>query len=382
MSILNLTHLQAEKVTVFYKLCAGHIKLSELSDEDMLRFCTSTKFCANAKRRGEQRWAMDWQGIGLDLHSKEYDKIWAAVAEHVEGAPVRAKNLPKKTIPAKLFQIPATIAEHLKEDESPAENVYNIFDATGKVVHKVQLEAFISGEGIVTPEKQAVDFIKRLKLDLSQLAEVQRYLNRSVQAKTKKFRLIYMKLPDYLVELQDKLLDTKAKLLSEQDLPNLSYYIGKLGLQGYRFVEVEPVHDKQGDVSFFKALDTYSFAELKDKDFPSKGSYGIACPKLKQSNRPVQAPRDTWHHYKLEKTDYLGAVLKNYRDHKDIIQEFTKKPKPFYITRDSLDAPYKWNYEAIALDFYHTHNIAVHPEVFENTSIFLDREPLEWLNEI
>ncbi|BBL19180.1 hypothetical protein KIT04_011 [Vibrio phage KIT04] len=384
MSILSLSALQTEKAALFYKLCAGITKLDELDDDQLLRVATFTKLYKNNKTQ-EIRWSADWIAMGLKLSKAEHKQLWQRIAEHVMQAPVDAKRLPSKSIKIdySVFAEPTQdMLEHLVEGESVAQNVYNIYEATGKVVHALQLEDFIAGKVPEKPSEQVIKLMKALKLPYQELQEVQRYITNSVKARAKNFRAHMLQLPTELTTRLDVILDRDTPLITATDLSNSwPYKLANLGLQGYTLALIDPQYNAQGDISFHKAVDLFEISELHQIDDEGQQyDFGLASTNKPSSKRPVLAVTDNQGHYKLNKTKYINGIIEHYQANRDVIMKYLQKPKPYYIKRTDK---YEWNNLAIALDILHNENLPVHPDTFELVKTkFQGREPMEWLNEI
>lgn len=384
MSVLSLTHIQTEKAALFYKLCAGITKLHELSDEELLRFSTFTKLYKNNKTQ-EIRWAADWIAMGLKLSKEEHKQLWQRIAEHVMQAPVNKDRLPHKSlkIDYSAFAAPELgMLEFVRDDESVSQNVYNIYEGTGKVVHALQLEDFLSGKVPAKPSEQVIQLMKSLKLPYEELAEVQRFITNSAKSRAKNFRAHMLQLPGELVNRLDVIMEKEAPLITALDLSNdWGVKLANLGLQGYTLALIDPQYNSQGDVSFHKAIDLFEILELHQiSDEGQQYPFGLASTNKPSSKRPVLAVTDNQGHYRLSKTKYINGIMEHYKANRDVIQKYLDKPKPYYIKRTDK---YEWNNLAIALDILVNEKLPVHPDTFcLITHKFQDKEPMEWLSEI
>lgn len=384
MSVFNLTHVQTEKAALFYKLCARIVKLDELSDDDLLRVSTITKLFKNVKTK-EIRWSVDWIAMGLTLSKAEHKQLWHRIAEHVHQAPVNIKELPNKTlkIDYSVFAQPElSMLEFIVEGETAAQNVYNIYEATGKVVHAIQLSDFLAGKTPAKPSEEIIQMMKSLKLPVSELRVIQSYILNSIKARAKSFRVSDMLLPKELYEILEKYSKQDTKITSAATLKEYTT-LATLGLQGYTLAIVEPVYNKENDVAFYKCIEK---CDLEDFDVLAKAGlerqyiFGLEYTGVPNSNRPVLTFKDMQGNHKLTPSIYLDALASNYKQHRELIKKYLETPKRFYIKRTDK---YEWNHLAIALDILHNENILVHPDTFYLTkSKFGNRDPMEWINEI
>ncbi|QKN85623.1 hypothetical protein DIREPILLOW8_203 [Vibrio phage Direpillow8] len=383
MSVLSLTHTQTEKAALFYKLCANIVKLQELSDGELLRLSTFTKLYKNNTTK-EIRWSADWIAMGLKLSKAEHKQLWHKIAEHVMQAPVDPKKLPGKTIKIDytVFVEPELgMLEFVQDNESVSQNVYNIYEATGKVVHALKLEDFIAGKVPARPSEQVIQLMKSLKLPMEELTEVQRYITNSTKSSATGFRAHMLQLPKELQELRDKILAKPSMILAPIDLTNeWGYKLAKLGLRGYTLALIEPHLNAQGDIAYHKSVDLFDITEMHQVSDEQDYAFGLASTRKPASNRPVLSFMDTWGHYKLNKTKYINGIMEHYKDNREVIQKYLQTPKHFYIKRTDK---YEWDNLAISLDILHNENLSVHPDTFSIiTNKFQGKEPMEWINEI
>lgn len=391
---MRLTQIQTEKLSLVYMLCAGIKTFDELTDEEKLRYAVSTKRYINKSQNDLECWSPDWLGMGLKLGRKEYDIAWKAVAEHVRKAPVTQRSLPGKSYATnKTSFAPLTIElmDYVVDSETPHQNVYNIYESTGKIVHSQYLLDGVKDPNTdLTNDKIVIEKARKLKLTLTEMSKVQEYLNRAALAKVKtKFKWATTALPTYLMDLQAELSRKNVKIYTSFDLEKgkREHSISFLGLLGYRLCEFEKVSDGSGDFAFAKADSIYEDEEVKDlleQDSYNDTLFGLATIKSKVDNRPVQHFRNTAElYFPFTPKYYNESIVEQFKEHRDTIIKYLEVPKRYYLSRKSIRSPIEWDIEAIALDIYHEEGIAIHPDVFKRiTSKFQGKSPMEWLSEI
>lgn len=386
---MQLTTMQTLKLSAIYKLCAGICTISELEEDEKLYVATATQRCMNTSKGDKERWAIDWKSLSLSkLSSKEKDATWHQIAELVERHPVPKFRLPKKTIPADWAAFPEmdeTLAQHIDVNETPFQNVYNIYEEAKVVVHKRQIEKYTSKEA--TSSNVVVTLMKKLNPTVTQLAEIQKYINLSIRCKTKT-KLTDLYLPDDLFALKKSLMKKTAKLYHAIDLEHKDTVVAELGLLGYTLATLTPAMTTQGDIAYYKKEDVISVEEakeIKDKGITLDQSIVGMASSRAITGRPGQVFPYAGETDKTRLTPemYLAAITEHFINHRDTITKYLETPKLFYIKKESIDSTYEWDHEAIMLDIYYNEGLAVHPDTFyRTTKKFQGLEPVVWLEKL
>lgn len=378
----NLSTIQVAKLTVIYKLCAGICKISELSDEEKIYAATCLQRCKNTSKGENERWGIDWAALGLTkLASKDRDGVWKEVAQIATGAPVIKTSLARKTIPADWDAFPKLTDEllkHLNKDETSFQNVYNIYEATGQVVHKRQLEKLTSDAGGDNTATKIIDMMKRLNPTIPQMAQIQKYMHLSIRNKTKAYKAKFL-LPEELLATRRYLAEKVVNIIPMVAfLENKEKIIANLGLMGYHLAVVEPEYNTAGDIKYFKKVELLDAVDAQQDVFDD-ALIGLAHNDY--AKKPTQTFRldSDKNLSKLTTKIYLDALVARYKANRDTIHKYLVTPKAYYINHED----YTWNFHNIALDIYCNEKLAVNPDTFYLVkNLFQGKEPVEWLNEI
>lgn len=377
---MELTYLK--EIETLYKCCKpnsyGKGVVTELienpSDEEKITIAKFTKYMPNIKQ-----WCIDWAGMNLKGAKKD---IWKYLASRVDKATgtqaVRATSIPKFLIDA-LDDMEGEYLEHIKSDP-----VLDIFQATGKVVHKTKIKTSnkVSKLGlyddVVKLCKQ--NNIKTIKTE--DLEKIITYLERLCPVSYNK--KLFGDLPEHLVEFRRELFQyfqerfpiSRSQVLKNPDL------FHKLRLGGYKPAELNVNFSEQGDIS------SYTYRRyLEDKEcyiYFNRYSNDNVVVGLGHHQAKIQQPfcADESIIY-LERKDITSIILPNIKNNLEIIKKYMDSPKHYYLKKENK--VFSFNFDALALDIYYNENILVNPVSLANLKeedIFNGKEPITIATEL
>lgn len=360
---LILTTIQIEKLSVIYNMFKGYhgCNYVDLSDEHKLWVATSLKHCPNATRAHRQPcYGIDWLSLGFTLTSKEYEAVWAKIAEMVEGCKVQfvcKRSIPKSKVPFDTVD-PAEIAK-LDENAPAREKIYDLYEATGKITH-----ADLLSEVDLKTRGDIVELVKKFKPNLEDLARLQKFINASAVAQvgniSKKTAL-----PNEVQAKKDELMSITPKFL-ELTKSNMI----AASLYGYVFGSIKFDLDEEGDFINYRKGNLVSPTVLNESRTKSD-ALGLVYAGIEKKPVIYRTSNVFIQHGLM-----LGWLVEHYNEHRDIIRKYIDNPKPWYIYKKNKEQ-YAYNYYHITLDIYMNENIVIPPMVFYLITNM--KEPLECL---
>ncbi|AUG85184.1 hypothetical protein FDJ19_gp114 [Vibrio phage Ceto] len=406
-----LTKVQKERLHWLYNLAETydvndkHIPIPDLSEESH-KLLAATVLAPS--KNAPTRWSIDWAQLGLS--GADTKGIWIYLQKEIDNIHTTTKLHRKrsfKPFPHMFDPLEPEMLEYINKEETDAQNVYNIFLATQKIVHRTAIRQQDDAERNSAAVTQIKKLITKLNPDVSECGALIEHLTQSIKNKTKRYSML-VPAPDYIVSAATALynkyhkampvprVSVKENIHILAELATLGYLVGPVykhfisdDAYEFRFEHVgnaafwrDEIQNDKTLLSSVVGMRLMPFAFEANRCMNNKG----CTPSLEYSKEAKIQAFDSptgQSKYGITLEEYMDYCMSTWSEHKDIIVPMIQRPKPWYISQRAPRTKHEWNYSAIALDIKHETGTLINPDTLRLLrNHMFEKTPQEWLSEI